>query len=747
MSESSTIPVSASRTLLLPATVLDPATILRWPTKSPASVCAFTLDVGPWISDIGDFVSSFTVTINSGNAAGLTVQGQQITDASQSGSGLTVVLAGGVTGNEYSITFTATSAGGAVESWTVWLYVQNIGATLARQQPTTIGPAGQGYNDRGAWQPNTNYNPYDVLTHGASVYECPMAFTSGSVFDATPLNLWLTTGEDISSLGEQITALAAAVAAADSDLLPVGQSGSPNLVAQNFLAIWTYIRAKQLSTPVAPIEITEDTQLTFTAHYGRTLICSQPVTLTTGLFSTIGNGFWCYIINLSTGLVTMSNGITSGGASPTITPGAAAQLSGLSYSGGNVVFFPGAAFTLATSGITVTNPGTHAASTTFTVAGTYTGGTALTALDWSINSGSTWTAASSPTIGSGAFSFAITGGVAGGEYQMLVRDHNNTGTVGASTTFIIGTNTLSISGGSTGSPTVALSITGTVVPASDAVEVYLDTQNSVAPSAGWTAATNTSGAITASLTPSTSGTYYVWAKDTVSGLTVVSSAITVSTTGSITMTAPVSTGYVGFPLELSGTVSPSATAVRVGLSTTNTVAPTSWTNATVSSGNWTAALAPAAAGTYYVWAEQTSTPSIQAISSGTTVVSAVPTDAVVAATYGNGTWTINDPMLSTQTHGYIDAAGNFSRSIAFGGGATVSMYWSQTAPTSEPTADGSTVIAVAGMTNAVGPLFNSGNVAVYIPTPNTAGTWFLSLWIDGDSPNNGGVVFTPFNIT
>jgi hypothetical protein len=60
-----------------------------------------------------------------------------------------------------------------------------------------------------------------------------------------------------------------------------------------------------------------------------------------------------------------------------------------------------------------------------------------TALDWSVDGGATWTAASSPTIGSGSFSFAISAGLPNGAYQIKVRDHNATATIGTSGTFVI----------------------------------------------------------------------------------------------------------------------------------------------------------------------------------------------------------------------------------------------------------------------------------------------------------------------
>ena len=64
------------------------------------------------------------------------------------------------------------------------------------------------------------------------------------------------------------------------------------------------------------------------------------------------------------------------------------------------------------------------------VSGTYSNSTP-TALDWSVNGGSTWSAAAAPTIGNGVYSFSIPVGAipAGVGYVLLVKDHS-TGTQG-----------------------------------------------------------------------------------------------------------------------------------------------------------------------------------------------------------------------------------------------------------------------------------------------------------------------------
>jgi len=89
--------------------------------------------------------------------------------------------------------------------------------------------------------------------------------------------------------------------------------------------------------------------------------------------------------------------------------------------------------------------------------------------------------------------------------------------------------------------------------------------------------------------------------------------------GSIALVSPPTTGTPGTALALTGTVSPSGVAVQVGLSSSASSAPSSWVSATVSGTGWTASLTPASAGTFYIWAEQTATPSVQAVSGAVTV--------------------------------------------------------------------------------------------------------------------------------
>ena len=86
--------------------------------------------------------------------------------------------------------------------------------------------------------------------------------------------------------------------------------------------------------------------------------------------------------------------------------------------------------------LTVTAPAAQTAQSPFTVAGTYTNGPPA-ALDYSLDGGSTWAAAASPTIASGAFSFSVTIGAANPAQVIKVRDHTTTTVIGTSAAFVV----------------------------------------------------------------------------------------------------------------------------------------------------------------------------------------------------------------------------------------------------------------------------------------------------------------------
>jgi hypothetical protein len=174
---------------------------------------------------------------------------------------------------------------------------------------------------------------------------------------------------------------------------------------------------------------------------------------------------------------------------------------------------------------------------------------------------------------------------------------------------------LNISAPATGAAGAALTVTGAVTPAGDAVNVQLSTQNTTVPTSGWTAAVNTSGSFSASLTPSAAGTYYAWAQDAVSGVTAVSAAIAVAAGAAVSYSINNPGGpfvHGGSSFLLNGYLSPAGLTVttQIALSTSNTVAPTSgWQQVSNTFDNNTVwgvyATTPATAGNYYIWVETT----------------------------------------------------------------------------------------------------------------------------------------------
>lgn len=176
----------------------------------------------------------------------------------------------------------------------------------------------------------------------------------------------LTVGGSITGLldGETVDQLQAASPANDTDSFAVDQGGAA-LVRQTFAALWSYVTAKLPMAPHRVAELTSDTVLDATSHNNTILVCSDSLTLSAN-FVNMGSGFSCQVINLSSGPVTMGQGITVGSGNTTLPPQASARLVAVSYSSGNVVFWDGlagAGTSTSTSG-TGTSTGTTSGSTT-----------------------------------------------------------------------------------------------------------------------------------------------------------------------------------------------------------------------------------------------------------------------------------------------------------------------------------------------------------------------------------------------
>jgi hypothetical protein len=521
-------------------------------------------------------------------------------------------------------------------------------------------------------------------------------------------NAWMPYGQFLG--GQTINQLPAAGPAADSDELLVAQ-GSDSLSVQSFASIWTYLQAKLPSYKTGIVELTTNTVLDGTSHNNRVLVASAPLTLTAN-FSNMGSGFACTLINLSAGSITMGTGISSGSGGTSLPPGAAASLTGISYSGGSLVWWSGIvpnAPTLTVGSIAAPAPGTP-----FNIAGGIFND-APTALDYSTNGGTSWVGAPSPVITANAYSFTMPG-LGSGTYSIQVRDHSNVAVIGVSNSFTIAAPEIAINAlPASLSLNQAVAVSGTVSPGNNAVNVGISASATVAPTT-WVAATVANGAWTVSLTPSSAGTIYIWAEQSSeASVQAVSPAISVIA-ASLTVNAP-ATGSAGTALAVSGSVTPAADSVNVQLSAQNTSAPTSgWTAAVNSAGSFTASLTPSAAGTYYAWAQDPAT--------GLAKVSAAITVGAAPAL----TYSINNPG-GTYAHG--------SGSILLNG----SLSAGQTAPTQVALSTSNTVVPVTGWQTA--NYFSENTVfAVYVTIPATAGNYYV--WIE--TTTGAGLTVSNFTI-
>ncbi|HQU10405.1 MAG TPA: collagen-like protein, partial [Acidiphilium sp.] len=155
-----------------------------------------------------------------------------------------------------------------------------------------------------------------------------------------------------------------------------------------------------------------------------------------------------------------------------------------------------------------------------------------------------------------------------------------------------------------------------------------------------------------------------------------------------------------------GTVAPAGTAVQVGLSASATTPPAGFVAATVSGGTWSATLpAGSAAGTVYLWAEQTADAAVTAVSGAITVTAATP---VV-------TYTINQPATISVAAGSGTMALNGGISPAQAIATQVAFSTSNAAPPS-------------GGWQAAALIDNNGLWAVYATIPATAGAYYV--WVE-----------------
>lgn len=249
--------------------------------------------------------------------------------------------------------------------------------------------------------------------------------------------------------------------------------------------------------------------------------------------------------------------------------------------------------------ITVNTPSAQTAGTAFTVSGTYSNGTP-TALDWSINGGSTWNAATTPTISGGTYSFGgVTVPSANASQTVMVRDHT-TLAAGTSASFVVNAvETLTVNTPTTQIVNTAFNVTGTY---SNGTPTALDYRFSDDSAGVWTqvaSATIASGNFSFSVTPSsTSAGRTISVRDRGNqSITATSGSFVVNSAGTQTIgvtTPATQTAYR--PYTLSGTWTGTQPGSLEYSTADNGGAPSAWaalTGATINAnGTWTASVTP-----------------------------------------------------------------------------------------------------------------------------------------------------------
>ena len=129
--------------------------------------------------------------------------------------------------------------------------------------------------------------------------------------------------------GETINQGTPAQPVSTTDTFWTGQGGS-TMVVQNFAAVWSWIVRQFPGYFLPVIELTSNSQLDSSVHNGKLIICSQPITITAG--GTMGSGFQCTIINVSSGTCNLSGFTATSSGAGTLTPGQSAIIYTAAYS-------------------------------------------------------------------------------------------------------------------------------------------------------------------------------------------------------------------------------------------------------------------------------------------------------------------------------------------------------------------------------------------------------------------------------
>ena len=413
-----------------------------------------------------------------------------------------------------------------------------------------------------------------------------------------------------------------AEASLDSDALWISQGGS-TLVRQTLGTLWGWIAGKAPTLRIPALELAGNTELEATVHNGIVLVCSQPITLSASA-ATLGDGFWCQLINVSNGNLALSGGIITSSGTSMVLPGQTASLWCFSYSIGTIVYalisgalnsngVPGAALNLTSLGIAST-------SITLSWQAPISGGAASGyTVQYRVTGATSWTQAIQNETSTGYTVAALSSDVS---YDFVVIATNSFGIGALSNIFTASTTTAAaIPGPATGVTVLVTSSTSVtlnwVAPSvGGSVSSYI-VQYRVAGTATWTSSISTTSVtslLVTGLTPATSYDFSVTALNssgdappsaTVTAITSLQSGDVTSITWNVFPVGPYAVGIGS--IGVNAHVTPAAAAIQFGFSTSLTVPPVTWTaGALVNTNLWGAYVAsPTTGGSWYAWAEGT----------------------------------------------------------------------------------------------------------------------------------------------
>lgn len=548
--------------------------------------------------------------------------------------------------------------------------------------------------------------------------------------------------------GVSLGQLGAAGAITSADILAIGQSGTE--VQTTVDTFYTYIVNRMTSegrfnaAPAETLTVGNPTTQTVGTAYlvSGTWANVQPTALDYMLTDSGTQGAWN---NAVTNVVINANGTYSFNVTPT-TASVSRTITVRDHNNTSVVSAASGAYVVNPNTVLVVNTPTspQVVGASFNLTGTYTG-TAPTALDYqrSDDPPGTWTAATSPTISGGTYSFSITPGVATTGRTITVRDHSYTGITATS-----GSYSVNAAAGSTVTSVTVTAASSTVSGgATDQMTATVAGTNSPSQGVTWTidsgvGSINSAGLYTAAAATSSDQSVVIRATSTQDNTKYGTVTITIPATAASTVTGVTVTGALTtiqgnqtdqLTATVAGTNSPSQAvtwAIQSGPGTVN------------SSGLYQAPLATGSAQTAVVKA--TSTQDNTKSGTITITIAAQPT-VTVYSTALKSSLTSADAYGTSGSNKLFTGSNTGGATWVFHGSKpnTASTGWSQSntvAPgvTADRSTNGMYPMGIAAAESG-----STNNTYLYAPIGSTT-TWYFWMEINGiyTVMNSSGTVVT-----